>query len=221
MSVPFRSKAVLVFVFGALILSFSFPMQDTTSDPSLDRRVKDFLDSRTGQWHDMNVPSSDGQFFYDLVVEHKYKKVLEIGTSTGYSGIWIAWALSKTGGKLITIEIDESRYRKALENFKSAGLSDFIDARLADAHDLVPKMEGPFDFVFCDADKEWTTNYFTAVSSKLLPGGCFAVHNALISRGNIPEFLTYIKNRSDFKTTIEQSRSTGISLSFRKTGPTP
>jgi len=59
----------------------------------------------------------DGQLLHDLIVEHGYTRALEIGTSTGRSAIWMAWALSKTGGKLITIEIDERRYDEALANF--------------------------------------------------------------------------------------------------------
>ena len=70
----------------------------------------------------MNIPASDGQLLYDLIIKGNYKSALEIGTSTGHSGIWIAWALSKTGGKLITIEIDEERYKTALENFRKVGL---------------------------------------------------------------------------------------------------
>ena len=131
--------------------------------PSLDERVRGFLEGRRGTWTDMNVPSSDGRALYDLIIEHNYTKALEIGTSTGHSGIWIAWALSKTGGRLITIEIDERRYRTALANFDEAGLSEYIDARLADAHDLVLRLEGPFDFVFSDADKGWYTNYLKAL----------------------------------------------------------
>jgi len=88
-------------------------------------------------------------------IKNKYKKAIDIGTSTGLSAIWIAWALSKTGGKLITIEIDEGRHKKALVNFEQAGLSKYIDARLADAHDLVKELKGPFDFVFSDADKNY------------------------------------------------------------------
>ncbi len=65
---------------------------------------------------------------------------------------------TETGGKLITIEIDESRYRKAVDNFRKSGLSEYIDARLANAHALVPRLQGPFDFVFSDADKEWYKN---------------------------------------------------------------
>ena len=91
----------------------------------------------------MNVPESDWKLLYDLIIKNNYKAALEIGTSTGHSGIWIAWALSKTGGKLITIEIDEDRHNEAISNFKKAGLADYIDARLANAHNLVKELEGP------------------------------------------------------------------------------
>jgi len=89
---------------------------------SIDEKVKKFLASHEGRWRDMNVPKSDGKVLYDLIIKHKYTKALDIGTSTGRSAIWIAWALSKTGGKLITIEIDESRYKTALSNFKRPAL---------------------------------------------------------------------------------------------------
>ena len=119
----------------------------------------------------MNVPASDGQLLYNLIVENGYTRALEIGTSTGHSSIWIAWALSKTGGKLTTIEIDEKRYHKAVSNFEKAGLSDFISTILGNAHTIVPELEGPFDFVFSDADKNWYINYFDAVFTKIASGG--------------------------------------------------
>ncbi len=149
---------------------------------ALDEKVKSFLESRKGAWNNWNVPYSDGKVLYDLIIKNNYKNALEIGTSTGLSAIWIAWALSKTGGKLITIEIDASRYKKALANFKEAGLSEYIDARLADAHELVEVLKGPFDFVFSDADKDWYTKYFIALAPKLVVGGCFTAHNARNTR---------------------------------------
>jgi caffeoyl-CoA O-methyltransferase len=83
----------------------------------LDARVRAFLDRSRNEWRDLNVPYEDGRVLHDLVVNKGFKRGLEIGTSTGHSGTWIAWAMSKTGGKLTTIEIDERRHRKALENF--------------------------------------------------------------------------------------------------------
>jgi caffeoyl-CoA O-methyltransferase len=149
-------------------------------------------------------------------LKNKYTRAVEIGTSTGLSAIWIAWALSKTGGKLITIEIDEGRHRKALANFKEAGLSEYIDARLADAHELVPELKGPCDFVFSDADKEWYKNYFIALAPKLEVGGCFTAHNASNTwMEGITEFLDYVKGLPNFKTTIDTSSSAGLLISYK------
>jgi len=186
----------------------------------LDERVRNFLNSHKYSWRDMNVPESDGKVLYDIIFKNKYKKALEIGTSTGHSGVWIAWALSKTGGKLITVEINERRYREALANFEEAGLSDYIDARLADAHELVPKLKGPFDFVFCDADKGWYKNYLIAVLPKLEVGGCFTAHNVSGRRGRrqwgIGEFVDYLESLTYMETTYDQSGWSGISISYKK-----
>jgi predicted O-methyltransferase YrrM len=217
----FLNDVSIPFLLIALILLSSFSIrsgvcEELKDNKVLDEKVEKFLDSRKGTWHDLNVPYADGKVLYDLVLNHGYKKALEIGTSTGLSAIWIAWALSKKGGKLITIEIDEDRYEQALANFKEAGLSEFIDARLADAHELVKKLQGPFDFVFSDADKEWYKNYFIALAPKLEIGGCFTAHNARNTgmRG-IKEFLDYVKGLPNYKTTIDTTSSSGISISYK------
>jgi len=168
---------LLVFCAAMTVLVAGTSTQPCAAQQDLDNRVRQFLDEHRRSWRDMNVPMPDGQALYDVIVENGYTRALEIGTSTGHSGIWIAWALSKTGGKLITIEIDEGRYREALANFEEVGLSQYIDARLADAHELVPALEGPFDFVFVDADKDWYTQYFRDVLPILTVGGCFTAHN--------------------------------------------
>ena len=182
-----------------------------------DAKVKAFLEANRGEWHDWNVPYQDGKVLYDLIIKNNYRRALEIGTSTGHSAIWMAWALSKTGGKLITIEIDKGRYEKAIENFKKAGVADYIDARLADAHELVYQLEGPFDFVFSDADKGWYVKYFQALEPKLKVGGCFTAHNVL-NRGmsGIREFLDYVTSRPNFETTIDRSSGSGISISYKR-----
>jgi len=170
--------AVLLVPLVMAVCAVSTVRAQVTDQPEeLDRRVRDFLDRNQRAWRDMNVPMADGQMLYDLIVEHGYTRAVEVGTSTGHSAIWIAWALSKTGGKLTTIEIDERRYRQALANFEDAGLSAYIDARLADAHELVPELEGPFDFAFVDADKDWYPQYFRWLLPKLEIGGCFTAHN--------------------------------------------
>lgn len=190
--------------------------QDQKSD--LDEKVQKFLDDNRGRWYDMNVPYADGQKIYDIIVANGYKSALEIGTSTGLSGIWTAWALSKTGGKLITIDIDRTRHEEALENFKKAGLTDYIDARLADAHELVPQLKGPFDFVFSDADKDWYKNYFIAVDPNLKVGGCYVTHNiseGTYRRGQNTDYLQYIKSLPNYETTVFTGGG-GMSISYKR-----
>jgi predicted O-methyltransferase YrrM len=187
----------------------------------LDKTVQAFLDRRRGTWRDLNVPESDGRILHDLIVKHKYTRALEIGTSTGHSGVWIAWALAKTGGRLTTVELDPQRHQTALANFKEAGLASYIDARLGDAHEIVPALPGPFDFVFSDADKDWYKNYLVAVWPKLVPGGCFTAHNVSgRAGGGIGEFLAHVKTLPDAETTFAESSRAGISISYKRAGKT-
>lgn len=193
--------------------------QPTAQQPSLDAQVEHFLESNRTRWNAWNVPFEDGKILYDLVVAGRYKNILEIGTSTGHSAIWLAWAASRTGGKVITIEIDPGRHRIALENFKKAGVEAYIDARLADAHDLVRQLPGPFDFVFNDADKEWYLNYFKDLDAKVAVGGCFTAHNTLrIYAKEARDFLEYVKSKPNYRTRIERGSGEGISISC-KTAP--
>jgi caffeoyl-CoA O-methyltransferase len=211
-------------IIAIMLLSCSFAAmpalsgQTLKSDAALDARVQKFLEDNRGRWYDMNVPYADGQKLHDIIVSNGYKSALEIGTSTGLSGIWIAWALSKTGGKLITIDIDRTRYEQAVENFKKAGLIDYIDARLADAHELVPQLKGPFDFVFSDADKDWYKNYFIAVDPNLKVGGCYVTHNiseGTYRRGQNTDYLQYIRGLSNYETTVYTGGG-GMSVSYKR-----
>jgi len=214
-----KTETGLILICGILALSLCMiPALSGAAEKtrSRDEMVRSFLDSHKDQWVDWNVPAADGKVLYELIIRNQYKRAVEIGTSTGHSTIWMAWALSKTGGRLITIEIDEGRYRQALANFAAAGLSEFIDARLADAHELVMELKGPFDFVFSDADKGWYKNYFMALAPKLEVGGCFTAHNVTSGFGSgISEFLEYVKSRSDFKTEINTASPAGISISCK------
>ncbi len=181
----------------------------------LDAKVRQFLEARRNTWHDLNVPTADGQALYDIVLSHGYKSALEIGTSTGHSGIWIAWALSKTGGRLITIEIDKERHDMAAANFRDSGLAKYVDARLGDAHALVPALSERFDFVFCDADKDWYKNYLISVLPKLAVGGCFAAHNVSErGYGYNRDYLNYVRSLTFMETTLLRSGS-GLSISYK------
>jgi len=215
----------ILFLLVSLIVTANLNSQTPKENPALDAKVKKFLAEHAGQWRDLNIPTSDGQLLYDLIIQGNYKSALEIGTSTGHSGIYIAWALAKTGGKLITIELDEGRHKTALENFKQAGLSEYIDARNGDAHVIVKELKGPFDFVFSDADKDWYKNYFIDLDPKLKTGGCFTSHNVYDrsagGRGGRgggsgqDVYLEYVKSLKNYETTVN-STGGGLAISYKR-----
>lgn len=214
-------KRTAVYLILALVAASFALGQSASPSQSLDERVQSFLDSQKGRWREENVTEGTGKLLYDIILKKGYARALEIGTSTGHSGIWEAWALSKTGGSLVTIEIEEFRHLAAVRNFKAAGLDGLIDARLGDARQIVAELPGPFDFIFIDADKNWTPYYFEALLPKLAVGGCFAVHNvtSLGYMKGIRDFLETVRGRGDMETTIEGAASGGLSLSFKKKNP--
>ena len=201
-----------VFTLFVSCIAYSQPSQD---QEDLDQKVKHFLDKNRSAWQDMNVPYDDGQVLFDLIIKNNYQSALEIGTSTGHSTVWLAWALSKTGGKLITIDIDQRRLKLAKENLEKAGLLDFVDIRHADAHQLVKDLKGTFDFVFSDADKAWYTQYFLDMDSKLEIGGCFTAHNVRNNMGGIKEFMEHLEDLDNYDTTVDKTSRSGISISYK------
>ena len=221
---PIYFSMTILFLSFAL-LSHRALCQDLKVDKALDEKVERFLENKSWGWGTQNVPFTDGKALHDIIVRNNYTRALEIGTSTGHSATWIAWALSKTGGKLITIEIDERRHKEALANFEEAGLSDYIDARLANAHTLVEELEGPFDFVFSDADKDWYTNYFKAIAPKLTVGGCYVTHNVSAGRfgrrsgrdrgGMSGDYYNYVTGLSNFESSLNNSGA-GMLISYKK-----
>jgi predicted O-methyltransferase YrrM len=209
--------SAVAFAAAAALLASAVPARAQSRSPAdLDQRVQAFLDRHRGTWHDLNVPEIDGRTLHDLIVQHKFTKALEIGTSTGHSAIWIAWALSKTGGRLTTIEIDPHRHRQALTNFREAGLDRYIDAKRADAHTLVTVLPAGYDFVFSDADKEWYSRYFDAIWPKMASPGCFAAHNVLDKMAGIAQFLDRVRSVPDGTTTFDRKSPAGLSITCKR-----
>ncbi|MFO1363670.1 MAG: class I SAM-dependent methyltransferase [Burkholderiales bacterium] len=201
-------------------VAFDAAAQAPRADPELDRQVSAFLDAQRGRWDYLNVPYQDGKVLHDLALRIGAKRMLEIGTSTGHSTIWLAWAAAKTGGRVTTIEIDRGRHERARANLQAAGVAAYVDARLGDAHELVKTLPGPWDFVFQDADKEWYLQYFLDLDPKMAPGGCYTAHNVARARaGAVREFLDRVRSDPRYDTRFADGASSeGISVSCRKAG---
>ena len=162
----------------------------------------------------MNVPARDGRMLYDIIKKHNYVRGLEIGTSNGYSALWLGMAFMETGGKLITIEIEPQRASEAVENFRHAGLDDVIESYVNDALREIPGLKGEFDFVFIDAWKPDYKKYLDLILPKMKIGGVITAHNVTSQGGLMKGFLEEIKNNPHLETTIDVSSRAGVSISF-------
>ncbi len=187
-------------------------------DPELDRRVQAFLDRRRDAWYALNVPYQDGKVLHDLVLRSGARRILEVGTSTGHSTIWLAWAAARNGGEVVTLEIDPERHAEALRNLEAAGVAPFVDARLGDAHELVRELAGPWDFVFQDADKDWYMRYWVELAPKMAPGGCYAAHNVVRPHARqVREFVDAARDDARFDTRFAEGASgEGILVACRR-----
>ena len=127
----------------------------------------------------ISINPEDGRFLEFIVAASGARLALEIGTLGGYSGTWIARGLPDDG-RLITIEINPEHASVAEHNFRLAGLAERVDIRVGDAHQLLPELstEGPFDFVFIDAEKMGYPTYLDWALENLQLGGIVAGHNA-------------------------------------------
>lgn len=127
----------------------------------------------------ITVTPEEGLFLQFMVQATAARRVVEIGTLGGYSGIWIARGLP-AGGRLITLEREPRHAEVAREHFELAGVADKVDLRVGDAHARLPALaaEGPFDFCFIDADKRGYSAYLDWALDNVRRGGLIAAHNA-------------------------------------------
>jgi predicted O-methyltransferase YrrM len=130
----------------------------------------------------INVSPAQGKLLHLLARLHGARAILEVGTLGGYSTIWLARALPP-GGRLVTLEAEPAHARVASANIANAGLAGVVDLRLGPALETLPRLEaegkGPFDFVFIDADKPSTPDYFTWALALSRPGSVIIVDNVV------------------------------------------
>jgi predicted O-methyltransferase YrrM len=142
------------------------------------------------------------------------KNVVEIGTSTGYSGLWLSLALEKTGGKLTTFEMDRGRAAMARKHFQQAGVDRMVTLIEGDAHEKVQALKGPVDVVFIDADKEGYVDYLEKVLPLVRPGGLILAHNVNPSMAG-EGYVRQVTSNSDLET-VFYTEGAGLSITLKK-----
>jgi predicted O-methyltransferase YrrM len=210
-----KRKGLSLLVFILLSASLSAQQNDPFQGIT-DEKVLTMLKHLPYRHGGMNVSAEDGRLLYDIILDMGYKRGLEIGTSNGYSALWLGLAFKETGGNLVTLEIESKRAREAQENFEHAGLDDIIDSRINDALKEIPALDGKFDFVFIDAWKPDYFKYLKLILPKMKPGGVITAHNVTSQGSSMRDFLDEIQQNPKLSTTIDRSSRAGVSISYVK-----
>lgn len=183
-----------------------------TLTPQIDTLLRRIKAADTGQ---LAVSEEDGRFLRLLVAARGAKAVLEIGAASGYSGIWLGLGARETGGRVVAIEYDPQRAKEATANIRAAGLGDVVRVVHGDAFAEIPRLAGPFDFVFLDAWKPDYKKFFDVVYPRLAPGGVFVAHNVVNKKSEMEPFLRTILTHPSLFTTIVSPSHEGMSISYK------
>jgi predicted O-methyltransferase YrrM len=143
-----------------------------------------------GMW---NISPDAGKFIHLMLRAIIAKRVLEIGTSNGYSTLWIADALESTGGWLTTLEIDARKVAMATENLERAELKERVRIIHGDARESIQTLDKRYDFVFIDADKESYEHYLQESLKRVRPGAIIMADNVQSHESELGGFLEMVQ----------------------------
>lgn len=149
----------------------------------------------------LNITRDTGEFLQVLVRATRALKVLEIGTSNGYSTLWLASSLPERG-QVTTIECLESKAKEALSNFKRASLRSKINLLLGNALQIVQELQDEYDLIFLDANRSQYMDISTDILRLLKEGGLLVCDNAVSHHHELADFISYLKSQPNISTSL-------------------
>jgi len=190
----------------------SVPSSPPLPKNEAEKKILAVLDGIVKSHHTyLSVPIQDGRALRLLAESAGARNIVEIGTSTGYSGLWFCLALQSTGGHLTTFELDHGRATMARGHFKEAGVDNLVTIVEGDAHQNVAKLKGPVDLAFIDADKDGYIDYLNKVLPLVRPGGLILAHNVEM----VPDYVKAVTTSADLET-IFYMEGGGLAVTLKK-----
>jgi caffeoyl-CoA O-methyltransferase len=199
---------------GALEVDSDLSKPMLPKDDGEKRILAALAQARAGERY-ANVSTADGRLLRQLAESVGAKRIVELGTSTGESGLWFSMALRKTGGKLYTHDIDPGRIAVARANFKKAGVEDIIIITEGDAHQTAPRNKDPIDILFIDAEKEGYDAYLKELLPYVHPGGLIIAHNMKRPAPN-QRYVEAITTSPDLDTSFVLMDGAGVGITLKK-----
>jgi len=161
-------------------------------------KQNDFLASDR-QLKMLNIPRETGVFLSLLILLMNARRILEIGTSNGYSTLWMAQAVQQTSGKVTTFEISSTKAEMARKNFEKSGLRQFIDPRLEDSDVFLnTQPDNSLDLIFLDADRTHYLSYWSNLKRLLKPRGLLVMDNAVNHSQDVEGFVKLVSASPEF-----------------------
>ena len=173
-----------------------------TFESIIEEKLKELEKTQKNFW---NIARETANFINIFIKTANSKNALEIGTSNGYSAIWIALALKETKGHLTTIEFWDKRQSIARENFKICKVDSLITPIIGSAFDVMEELNQKgekFDFVFMDANKSEYIRYYELVDKMLVDGGIIAADNVLSHEEKVKPFVDAISANPNYQVEI-------------------
>ncbi len=161
------------------------------------------------------LPREAGAFVHTLIEATGATQALEIGTSYGYSGLWIGGALAAAGGHLTTIDVSPRKSAAARERFEEAGLADVVTCLTGEAKSIIPDLPGPFDFVLNDADKQNCRTYVEMLLPKLKRGAVVLTDNTLTHAEELADFMSWARSTPQLQS-VPLPLGNGFEMSVRR-----
>ncbi|EPQ2234486.1 O-methyltransferase [Acinetobacter baumannii] len=150
-----------------------------------------------------NIEVESAQLISQLIRMQQAKSILEIGTSTGYSTLWLAEAAQATGGQVIIVEIDAKRSAEAKRHVAELELSEIVQFWVGDAADYLKAAQEKFDFILLDAERDAYENYWPDLKRLMKPkGGVLVVDNVISHAAEVNRFIALIKKDPDYMSSI-------------------
>ena len=164
----------------------------------------------------LNLEPETAHLLSVLIRSSRRRQLLEIGTSNGYSTIWLAWATQQVGGHVTSIDRDESKLTLADENLRKAGLREVVDLLHGDATQVVASLAGPFDCVFFDADRLSAPSQLSLLLPKLTADAFLLADNVLSHPQEIEDYLSAVQVLPEFDHLVIPIGK-GLSMAYRQT----
>ena len=162
-------------------------------------RVGKLVAERADAWA---IPRVSAEFIHALVLAGAFRRGLEVGTSYGFSGLWIGAALRHNGGTLVTIDNNPAKIALTRDTFRQAGLHETICIIPGDADAVLRDLEGPFDFVFLDADKENVLRYFELIWPHLAHRATIVTDNITSHAAQMTSFAEHLRRHPQLFSTL-------------------